>query len=658
MRTLTFGGGTVHVDDDGTPVAFAHPQAPWRRYLLDPVLDPWHGAGHAWGSGWVTTDAGTGRWARPTGTTWHGAAATSLHHPLPRLRLTVHREVDGPHLIERYTWTCTGPGPVRITGLAVDVPVRDVYDLAGTALRRSCHAHVFTGGAWAWVLAAPMDGLDPLLGVVVTEGELWAYSVESRNAATGSNVRGHLMVHPTDQARNPGAFGGQPVITLAPGASWTLAWRIGWYPDQDAFVRATDAPVEVPHPVGPVGRAHDVVPARGAVVVTAPAPDAGHGVHVLEVERHGRRGRTAVARVAPLRELVEARVARVLRQHRPAERAGERRHAFVPVDTRTGLRTSGDGWPDWSDGAERMGMAVLLQQARRRGWGDGAAIDEALAGYVRFARSHLVAPDGSVRRSSTPGPEPLRLYNTPWLAHLLVDHAGAGGGPDDLDLAVHLLERAEALGGGTHLSIGHAEAVTAAGAALLARGDTDRAGALQAGLVRQAHAFARLGPDLPAHEVHYEQSMVAPLVTLLATAHALEPHDRLLAALRPAVRWLRAFGGPQPHARLHQVPIRHWDGYWFGLERLWGDVFPHHWSVLTATALLQLPAPLLDDGCRRVAHAVFAANLVDFTPQGGATCAFVMPSCVDGRPAHRADPLANDQDWALALMLRAGWDGV
>jgi hypothetical protein len=30
-----------------------------------------------------------------------------------------------------------------------------------------------------------------------------------------------------------------------------------------------------------------------------------------------------------------------------------------------------------------------------------------------------------------------------------------------------------------------------------------------------------------------------------------------------------------------------------------------------------------------------------------------MPSCVDGRPAHRADPLANDQDWALALYLRS-----
>ncbi|TPQ21555.1 hypothetical protein [Streptomyces sporangiiformans] len=38
---------------------------------------------------------------------------------------------------------------------------------------------------------------------------------------------------------------------------------------------------------------------------------------------------------------------------------------------------------------------------------------------------------------------------------------------------------------------------------------------------------------------------------------------------------------------------------------------------------------------------------------GSATCVFVMPSTVDGRAAHTADPLANDQDRHLVLWLRA-----
>jgi hypothetical protein len=32
----------------------------------------------------------------------------------------------------------------------------------------------------------------------------------------------------------------------------------------------------------------------------------------------------------------------------------------------------------------------------------------------------------------------------------------------------------------------------------------------------------------------------------------------------------------------------------------------------------------------------------------------VLPSCVYGRAAHRADPLANDQDWALCWPLLLG----
>ena len=56
----------------------------------------------------------------------------------------------------------------------------------------------------------------PGLGLRLTEGELWAYSVESRDPVTGSNVRGHLYLHVTDHARAPHAMGGQPAIVARP----------------------------------------------------------------------------------------------------------------------------------------------------------------------------------------------------------------------------------------------------------------------------------------------------------------------------------------------------------------------------------------------------------------------------------------------------------
>ncbi|GCE03376.1 hypothetical protein [Dictyobacter aurantiacus] len=169
-----------------------------------------------------------------------------------------------------------------------------------------------------------------------------------------------------------------------------------------------------------------------------------------------------------------------------------------------------------------------------------------------------------------------------------------------------------------------------------------------------ADYFLSVGIDLPAHEVNYEQSIVAPLLQLLISAYHLNPSDTYLAAIQERLPWLLAFAGPQPHARLRHIPIRHWDGYWFGALHLWGDVFPHYWSVLNAAVLERLPKRIDCPNAKAMADAILKANLVNFADDGSATCAFVYPGCVDGNPAHIADPVANDQDWALVYVLQYG----
>ncbi|GAA3774231.1 hypothetical protein ACFS5L_28995 [Streptomyces phyllanthi] len=51
--------------------------------------------------------------------------------------------------------------------------------------------------------------------------------------------------------------------------------------------------------------------------------------------------------------------------------------------------------------------------------------------------------------------------------------------------------------------------------------------------------------------------------------------------------------------------------------------------------------------------------MANYSEDGSATCAFVMPSTIDGRSAHSADPLANDQDWHLLLWMQTQeWAGT
>jgi hypothetical protein len=386
-------------------------------------------------------------------------------------------------------------------------------------------------------------------------------------------------------------------------------------------------------------------------------------VRHLDVVRDGRRSRVRVLFHPPLRELVEARVRFLLDHQRPLEREGTRRHAFLPYDNGSRLTVLPGAWADWSDGRERIGSALLLQQCRRRGWGDPEELAAALDGYHRFVSEHLLRPDGTVLDGSTGRPsgpdgpahiagrtEP-RLYNVPWVARFLLDQG-------DLDTAARVLTRFYALGGEHFLAFELGSVVGDAATALRGAGRDEEADHLAGRLLDQARTYLAYGEDLPAHEVNFEQSIVAPLLDLLLAARGQDPDLVPPGDLLRRLDWLTAFGADQPDVRLRHMPIRHWDGYWFGALRLWGDVFPHYWSVLSAAVYLTFPADLLSpQGAARLraaGRAILRGNLVAFAADGSATCAFVYPSAVNGQPAHLADPMANDQDWALVYALRHG----
>jgi hypothetical protein len=524
-----------------------------------------------------------------------------------------------------------------------------------------------------------MHGRAPFLGLILRQGQISAYSVEGRNQFTGSDVRGHLLLHVTDHARHPTAFGGQPTVTLLPGASYYLAWDLGWYEDETEFLNAAERTVRVPRLSAVVGEPLLIEHPRAMFVRSTPAEslltgaDGGDHQRHLRVERisagsqltssaHGLMevdvgtGDTDAVRVGvffhePVKDLVRRRVGVILDHQRPGHRPAPR--GFVACDTRTGLTVTDQGWPDWSDAAERTAMPILLAEARARGLVEqsrAADVDQALGEFAQFVSKHLVMADGWVRRGSTNLTSSPRLYNTPWMVDFLELEHSRTGRQEHLELATWLLEASARHGVSRHLSIGHPQAIFKLESALgrlSGQAGVDlrpRIDRLLEGLKEQAFELAARGGDLPAHEVSYEQSIVAPLVSLLSLAHRRWPDERLLDATKTALGWLLAFAGPQPHARLRHIAIRHWDGYWFGLRRQWGDTFAHYWSALTAVALLDLPDELRSEDCEETAQAILQANLALYDENARGCCAFLYPSCVDGIPAHGADLLDNDQD--------------
>ena len=488
---MRFGAGVARVDpDDGAVVAVEHPERPGMTYLLDETTEPWHTAERRWGKGFVITDRGAARWdaaARPEIVTGpDGARVTATHALGDGLILDVERRL-GTTWVERYALRCTGARRVAIRTLGIYTPWRDVYQSAADALGRAVHAHVWPGGGDAFALAQPMDGGGPVLGLRVRAGELWAYSIESREAlVTGSNVRGHVVMHVTDAARARHAFGGQPEISVPPGAAYVLEWELDWYESMAAFRRRHPPSVELDAPVAGVG---EPIPfrRRGAgvrVQARAPVSVAGdalscsrEGEAYVDVEADGRRSRVAVAWHAPLEEVVRRRVRFVLAHQRAGHRAGAAAAAFLPFDTEHGVPVLAGGWADFSDGRERIGMGLLLQEALARGWvDDPAEASEAAAAYRRFVVEFLVTGDDGLRADSHHPAASERLYDLPWAVLLLAAH--------DTDRALRLFRAYYARGGADFLAIGIGVAARALVRALHASGREDDAGDVL-GLVRR-----------------------------------------------------------------------------------------------------------------------------------------------------------------------------
>ncbi|MEU4395569.1 hypothetical protein [Kribbella sp. NPDC023855] len=637
-ETFAVGAGQVEVADDGAVAAVLHPSRGHSMLLTEGVV---HDPAHYWGKGFVITDHGSHRFDAPDFTRWRQTGIDLLYR-LGELELRVGRRF-GEHWTETYEVRNTAAEPIAIGSLAVSTPYRDLYSSSRESLNGAVHAHLWTGGADSWAWAVPMDGSGPGLGLQLTEGELWAYSVESRDAGTGSNIRGHLYLHVTDHARAPHAMGGQPQIVLQPGDSYRWTWQLGWYETLEAFHATRKPLIDATTLVAEVGESIAIQladRATGPATVTSETP----GTQYVEATDGKVTSRINVLFHEPLREIVERRVRFVLDHQRPVELSDSRRYSFVPYDNETGLRVLSGAWRDWSDARERIGTALLLQATRDRGWGDRDELDEALAGYQRFVTEYLLADDGTVADDSLHESR-TRLYNFPWFARFFL-------GQGDVATAVRIIDRYYELGGDHFLAFDLGPILRE-----LAK-VPEVSGRMRDHLARHARAFLDYGDDLPPHEVNYEQSMVAPLLELLIAAHQEAPDSFDPGELTRRLPWLTAFAADQPDVRLRHVPIRHWDGYWFGLLRLWGDVFPHYWSILSAAVYLTWPRELVTPAeaarLTDAGRAILRANLVNFHPDGSATCAFVYPSAVNNRPAHVADPLANDQDWALVYALRLG----
>ena len=609
----------------------------------------WIGREFAWGLGTLKVDGVACGWKMPVSETNQAGAQRLLYRPSPDVEVSVERRLDRGELVERYVFRNVSGRDVRLSEIDVNASFNDNYPKdPREMMTRRCHAHVWAGGEAGYVVAMRIGGEAPHLGLMVEKGSLAAYELKERASHKGfSNTRGILCLSPAD-------------AVLEPGASTAIGWRVfahyGWEDFYAKMVARGGVRVRADRYVAAPGEeiGYEVVSAGGTERRTWRCPS--YGRHRVEVPfGNGRRTFAEFFGLPDVESLLLNRARFIVSRQQVRDPGSPYFGALVPYDNETDRQYRNWELPkerrrvDTSEGGERHCMGIFLAQMARRGHKDEFL--PALEAYCRFVRNHLQERDyTSYQEVSRPSRN--RSFNYPWIATLYLEMHALTGDAKYVKDAYGTLKRLFT-GGDIRLPD------TLVDLPVKAMVDALRASSMKAEADEMLSIYrARFGKyaassaTLEIHEVGIAPEQIAGILCQLLDMYELTGENGYLEAVRRIAPATDAMLPHQPSANLSDMALHHWDGYWFGKRRMWGDTCPQDWNGTLADFFRRWAAVTGDDTHRHRADGIVRQLLQLFDEDGRGYCVFIYPDRVDGLPGKFRDPLANDQDWSLVFYLR------
>lgn len=622
---------------------------------------PWVTAKHGWGLGYMTVNGQKLSWQKPV-----SIGDDKLVYRMGDITLTVTRQLSDGKLRETYAFRNTGKTDARITDWAIYTPWNDNYPDAHTCMTQRCDASVWAGDGAAYVCAVRMgdpggDKHTGNVGLMVTRGELADYEVwERAMEKSHSNFRGVIAMT-------------LPDMTLRGGHAYTVAWTLlehggrtdfmrqllaegGVVASSDRYVYELGDTVKVrlkANRLKTLGASIDGQPlaiARDANGLYALWKATSLGEKRIDLQ-YNKVGKThaSILVVSNIEQLMARRLNFILDHQQMNDSHDARYGAFMVYDNeRHALYLNDDARrsSDTDEGRERVGMAVAL--AKWYKLHPDERIRQALIRHASFLRTQLQADDYTTfSRVGRQGEN--RGYNYAWVADFYFELYQLTGNRQYALDGYQTLQALYRHKGHGFYCIGIP--VTTSLKALSDAGLQAEYNHLLIDYAKTADIFMKNGLNFPKHEVNFEQSIVAPATQFLLEMYLATRDSAYLKKAQEMLPVCENFCGQQPDYRLHEIAIRHWDGFWFGKRMMFGDTFPHYWSCINAQVYHYYVLATGDTTYQQRAEEIVRNNLCNLAEDGTATCAFVYPKRVNGEKAHFADPFANDQDWAVAYYL-------
>lgn len=508
-----------------------------------------------------------------------------------------------------------------------------------------------------------MGGEAPHLGLVLTEGSIGGYSAE-RDFEKMSNDRGDFILHPAP-------------IVLAPNESFVIEWKLFAHNGKEDFynkliklcpkyisVKAENYVVfrgeKIHIEIEPVfdfdendvkimldnSEADFSISGRKIIIDHIPEKN---GEYSYQININSVKTHCNILVQPELEELAYKRchfIAEKQQYHRSESHFdgayliydNEEKHIYYHPQN------------DYNGGRERICMGILLARYLQKH--QDKTLEESLKKYIAYTERELFdAETGEVFNDYQRDNSYKRLYNYPWMSVFNLELYSLYNNEKYLINAYRILKSFYEQGGAHFYAI----EIPLERIIKELHSMPEYKNELMKYFEKHCDFIIETGTNYPAHEVNYEQSIVAPAANILLQMYKVTKEEKYLEGAKTQMKVLELFNGLQPDYHMYEVAIRHWDGYWFGKKRLYGDTYPHYWSALTAHAYKDFGEITDNPEYIKKAEAAYRGVMSMFMPDGSASCAYVYPVSVNGIEGGYYDVYANDQDWGLYFMMRYKW---
>lgn len=574
-----------------------------------------------------------------------------------RFFITVTRRVVGDRFCETYRFKNITRAEVFVSRgqLGIYATFNENYDLAEVCLQNRCHTHIWCGGDVSFVEARKMGLCDFALGLALTEGSLDTYSVE-RDLKEWSNDRGDFILHAS------------PFI-LPAGEETVISWELFWHEDgkfyeafekyergivirSDAFTVFEDEEIrfEINRPDARVflgGKEIPTVSGDGKTFVTY-KPSALHE-HIFAIEWKGIRTKAEFYVQTSFRELVKARVEFIVNKQQYHHAGSPIDGAYLIYDNEEERMYYDDQAGDHNACRERLVMGLLVAKYLQY-YPDDKIYASMMKYYDFVSREFYDDEKGEVYNTIGRDPSRVRLYNGPWMGMFILEMYKLTHDKSFLKKMCKLFDVYYSIGGERFYPNGITMIETYD--ALKEAGMEDEAEAMLEKFKNHVGNIVKIGINYPPHEVKYEQTVVSPGLALVSQMALITKDPFYLPHAKLQAKMLERFCGEQPSFHFNQLSIRHWDAFWFGKRRLYGDTFPHVASIHSSDAFLQYADASGDEHYRDIAWRGMRNNLCCFREDGRAYSSYVYPFTINGEKGEYYDPWANEQDGALYFMIK------